>query len=116
MAKERSPNKEIAFEMYKESNGEIQLKDIAAALGVKEGTVRVWKNRNKWDEKIGVTLQIKSVTLQMIKNTRNPQKPKVTIWLKNRIRSKHDRITKTRFQLENTKKLCSIRWTKQSCN
>ena len=57
MAKERSPNKEIAFEMYKESNGEIQLKDIAAALGVKEGTVRVWKNRNKWDEKIGVTLQ-----------------------------------------------------------
>ena len=43
--------------MYRESNGEIQLKDIAAALGVKEGTVRVWKNRNKWDEKIGVTLQ-----------------------------------------------------------
>ena len=50
MAKERSPsNKELGFEMYKESNGQMPLKDIAAALGVKEGTVRSWKNRDNWD-------------------------------------------------------------------
>lgn len=50
MAKTRSPsNKELGFEIYKENNGNIQLKDIAAALGVKEGTVRSWKNRDNWD-------------------------------------------------------------------
>ena len=49
MVKEKNSNKEIAFEMYKKTNGKISLKEIALALDVKEGTVRSWKNRYKWD-------------------------------------------------------------------
>lgn len=60
LAKERSPNRDKAFEMYKDSKGKMLLKDIAAALDIKEGTIRAWKNRDKWDESIGVTLQKKN--------------------------------------------------------
>lgn len=76
MAKERSPNRDKAFEMYKDSKGKMLLKDIAAALGVKEGTVRVWKNRNKWDEKIGVTLQKNKCNVTDDKKHKKPTKTK----------------------------------------
>lgn len=55
MVKARSPNREKAYELYKNSNGEILLKDIASELGVSESTVRAWKSRDKWNEKMGAT-------------------------------------------------------------
>lgn len=57
MSRARSPNRDKAFEIYKQHNGEILLKDIATQLGVSESTVRSWKNRYKWDNEINATSQ-----------------------------------------------------------
>ena len=76
LAKERSPNRDLAFEMYKESKGEMLLKDIAAALDIKEGTIRAWKNRDKWDESIGVTLQKKKSNVKKECNVTSKKKQK----------------------------------------
>ncbi|MGY3717054.1 phage terminase small subunit [Sutcliffiella cohnii] len=52
MARARSPNRDKAFEMWKESGGKLLLKDIAAELGVKDSQIRKWKNQDKWDEQL----------------------------------------------------------------
>lgn len=49
MARARDPNREIAKQMYLESNGEMLLKDIAAELGKSDTQIRKWKNLDKWD-------------------------------------------------------------------
>lgn len=41
MARARDQNRNKAFEIYKQHEGNIPLKDIAALLGKGEGTVRV---------------------------------------------------------------------------
>ncbi len=41
--------RERARQLYKESGGQMLLRDIAAQLGVAEGTVRSWKKRGNWD-------------------------------------------------------------------
>lgn len=66
MGRSRDPKRDQAFEIYKASGGKINLNVIAAQLGVESGTIRVWKNRDKWDAPEGVT---PSVTLQ--KNKQN---------------------------------------------
>ncbi|MGL5714196.1 MAG: phage terminase small subunit-related protein [Paraclostridium sp.] len=65
MARERSPNRDKAFEIYKSHNGNILLKYIATELSVSEGTVRGWKNKDSWDKTLNGTLQ---------KNKRNAPK------------------------------------------
>lgn len=57
MARARDPNREIAKQMYLDSNGEMLLKDIAAELSKNEGTIRGWKNKDKWDSELNGTLQ-----------------------------------------------------------
>lgn len=59
MARARDPNRNKAFEIWKQSNGEIKLKDIADQLGISEGTVRGWKNKDKWDDQLNGTFQSK---------------------------------------------------------
>lgn len=59
MARARDPNRDIAFEMWKQAGGEIKLKDIADQLGISEGTVRGWKNKDKWDAQLNGTFQSK---------------------------------------------------------
>lgn len=59
MARARDPNRDKAFEIWKQSNGEIKLKDIAEQLGISEGTVRGWKNKDKWDGQANGTFQSK---------------------------------------------------------
>lgn len=49
--------RERARKLYQESGGRMLLKDIAAQLGIAEGTVRSWKKRDNWDDN-NVTLQI----------------------------------------------------------
>ncbi|MBC2263133.1 hypothetical protein HCB37_01255 [Listeria booriae] len=51
MPKPRSPNRDKAYEIYKEHNGKIELNAIAAKLGIGDGTVRGWKNKDKWEER-----------------------------------------------------------------
>lgn len=57
MARQRSPDREKAENLYIKSNGEIKLKDIADTLGLPEGTVRGWKNKDKWEQKLNGTFQ-----------------------------------------------------------
>lgn len=48
MARERSPERDKAKQMWLESGGTMKLKDIAAALSVGETQVRKWKSQDKW--------------------------------------------------------------------
>ncbi|WP_103110736.1 terminase small subunit [Brevibacillus reuszeri] len=49
MARSRDPSRDKAYEIWKQANGEIKLKDIADQLDISEGTVRGWKNKDKWE-------------------------------------------------------------------
>ena len=57
MARVRSPNRDKAFELYKESNGKIQNREIANILGISEKTVSGWKVKDKWNSKLNGVLQ-----------------------------------------------------------
>ncbi|MGG2922979.1 DNA translocase FtsK [Brevibacillus parabrevis] len=48
MARARDPNRDKAYEIWEQANGEIKLKNIADRLGISEGTIRGWKNKDKW--------------------------------------------------------------------
>lgn len=48
MAKARSPNRDRAFELWKERGGDITNREIAAVLGEDEKKIAVWKQRDKW--------------------------------------------------------------------
>jgi uncharacterized protein YjcR len=49
MTKERSPNREKAFEIYKEHHGKITLKQIAGILSEKQRNIKYWKATDDWD-------------------------------------------------------------------
>lgn len=48
MAREKSPQRLRAYELYLESGGEKKLHLIAEEIGVSEATVRSWKKRDDW--------------------------------------------------------------------
>lgn len=52
MAPKRRPERDKAFEIWRDSNKSIPLKDIADQLGISETLVRKWKCQDKWDEKL----------------------------------------------------------------
>lgn len=56
MPRQRSPNRERAYKLWKESDGSMLLKDIAAELGVSENQIRKWKNQDRWEQSGKVTL------------------------------------------------------------
>lgn len=62
MARQRSPNRDKAKQMWLESNGEMLLKDIAAELGVSDSQIRKWKNQDNWEAELNsnVTNESKS--------------------------------------------------------
>lgn len=64
MARARSPNRDKAFGLYKESGGTKLLVDIAAELGVSDSQIRKWKSQDKWDKQMNgnVTIPISNVT------------------------------------------------------
>ncbi|HEM2578467.1 TPA: terminase [Streptococcus suis] len=68
MGRARDPNRDKAFEIYSENNGNIELIEIAERLGVSAGTVRGWKSKDKWEPKIKGTFQKK--------NTERSKKPR----------------------------------------
>lgn len=69
MARVRSPNRDKAFEIYKDYGGNIDLVEIANILNISAGTVRGWKNKDAWEEKLDGTFQ---------KNKQNAPKEKRT--------------------------------------
>ncbi|MFS8214807.1 phage terminase small subunit-related protein [Paenibacillus sp. S29] len=52
MARERSPERDNAKQMWLESSGAMKLKDIAAALSIPEGRVRKWKSMDRWQDQL----------------------------------------------------------------
>ena len=56
MPRQRSPNRDKAFRLWQESDGNLLLKDIAAQLDVSESQVRKWKNQDQWEQAGMVTL------------------------------------------------------------
>lgn len=72
MGRARDPNRDKAFEIYSENNGNIELVEIAERLGVSAGTVRGWKSKDKWGPKIKGTFQKKNT--ERSKNPRGAPK------------------------------------------
>lgn len=52
MARERSPERDKARQMWLKSDGTMKLKDIAAALSVPESRVRKWKAVDRWQDEL----------------------------------------------------------------
>ncbi|MCZ2969738.1 phage terminase small subunit-related protein, partial [Acinetobacter baumannii] len=52
MARQRSPDRDKAFELWKDSGGEMKLKDVAAELGISDSQIRKWKNQDEWERKL----------------------------------------------------------------
>ncbi|WP_084146884.1 phage terminase small subunit-related protein [Paenibacillus wynnii] len=52
MARERSPERDKAKQMWLASSGMMKLKDIAAALFIGENKVRKWKSLDRWEDEL----------------------------------------------------------------
>lgn len=59
MARERSPNRDKAFEIYKAHKGDIALREIARILNTPEKTISGWKVKDEWNNKLNGVLQKK---------------------------------------------------------
>lgn len=78
MARVRSPDRDKSFEIYKSYKGNIDLVKIAEILDIPAGTVRGWKNKDKWDDKLNGTFQKKAKknTERSKRKNNNAHKPK----------------------------------------
>ena len=53
MAKEGNPNRIKSFDLYKESNGRLTSRDIAAQLDETINNINYWRSKDKWRDKVG---------------------------------------------------------------
>lgn len=58
MARVRSPSRDLAFELWKNSNGKLALKEIANQLNVSDSQIRKWKNVDDWEGKLNSNVTI----------------------------------------------------------
>ncbi|MGO0058635.1 phage terminase small subunit-related protein [Brevibacillus fluminis] len=71
MARARDPSREKAFEIWKQYGGNIKLKEIADKLGISEGTVRGWKNKDDWEGQLNGTFQLNARNVPKLKERSN---------------------------------------------
>ncbi|WPC40633.1 phage terminase small subunit [Clostridium sp. JS66] len=57
MPRQRSPNSIRAEQMYISGNGKMELVDIARKLKVPYGTIKSWKSRYRWNNKLNESLE-----------------------------------------------------------
>ena len=78
MARERSPSRDLAFELWKNSNGKLALKEIANQLNVSDSQIRKWKNVDDWEGKLNsnVTIGNSNVTNENKGNVTKKGAPK----------------------------------------
>ena len=57
MPRQRSPNRDRAFEIYREYGGNIENRRIAEMLDISEKTVSGWKCKDRWEDKLNGVLQ-----------------------------------------------------------
>jgi len=67
MARARDPNRDKAFELYKNHNGRIDLVEIANQLNISSGTVRGWKSKDKWEDRLNGTFQTNTERSEKVK-------------------------------------------------
>jgi hypothetical protein len=53
LPRERDPNRDKAFSIFKKHKGDITNRAIAEELGVLEKTISAWKSRDKWIAQLG---------------------------------------------------------------
>lgn len=70
MGRQRSPDRDKAFEIYKKHKGNIDLVEISKQLNLSDGTIRGWKNKDKWDDKLNGTLRNNT---ERSKNDKRPE-------------------------------------------
>ncbi|URJ36596.1 phage terminase small subunit-related protein [Paenibacillus polymyxa] len=77
MARARDPNRDRAFEIWREHDGNITNRQIAEQLGVDEKKISVWKQRDKWNvvqqSQNNVVQQTDSNVVQQKKRSRGAQ-------------------------------------------
>jgi phage terminase small subunit len=76
MARQRSPDRDKAFEIYKANKGEKPLIDIAAELNLKPSQIRKWKSQDKWDEQMNGNVTIAKRSVTNVKNPKTKEKLK----------------------------------------
>lgn len=57
MPRARNPDREKAFEIYKDHNGDIDLVEISHQLSLSPGTIRGWKSKDQWEQKLNGTFR-----------------------------------------------------------
>ena len=57
MPRARNPDRERAFEIYKDHNGDIDLVEISHQLSLSPGTIRGWKSKDQWEQKLNGTFR-----------------------------------------------------------
>ncbi|MEW9939974.1 terminase small subunit [Clostridium butyricum] len=72
MARERSPLRDKAKELYINSKGEMKLVYIAAELNLKDTQIRKWKSQDKWDN------ELKGTSKGTLLNKKSQSKSNVT--------------------------------------
>lgn len=73
----RDPRRDQAFEIYKKHKGKISLVEIANQLNVSDGTVRGWKSKDKWEEKLNGTFQDEPKKKRNVPKGKSPPKKEV---------------------------------------
>ncbi|PEM10760.1 terminase small subunit [Bacillus wiedmannii] len=77
MARQRSPDRDKAFEIYKVSKGEKTLVEIAKELDIKNPSqIRKWKSQDKWDEQMNGNVTIAKRSVTNVKNPKTKEKLK----------------------------------------
>ncbi len=57
MPRPRDPNRDRAFELYRNSGGKLDLVEIASQLNLPAGTIRGWKSKDSWETRLNGTFQ-----------------------------------------------------------
>lgn len=53
MARKRNPNRDLAYELFKQFKGKVTCKEIAEQLNEKESNIKLWRREDKWINKGG---------------------------------------------------------------
>ena len=77
MARERSPLRDKAKELYINSKGTMKLVDIAEQLNLKDNQIRKWKSQDKWDSELKGTSK-GTLPKKKVQSKRNVTNQKVT--------------------------------------
>ncbi|TQR21808.1 terminase small subunit [Psychrobacillus vulpis] len=74
MPRARDPNRDKAFEIWKEHKSDITNRKIAEMLDVPEKTIGSWKSKDKWSQKLNGVLQTNKRSTPNKKSIKTPKK------------------------------------------